>query len=73
MQPSSAVLGLSAALFLSDLRIWRGAGYKLTDDEIDDIQAMIAQLENDLMMTGVDNPVDNIKVGFSSDITSSDG
>ena len=50
--PSSAALGLSAALFLSDLSLWKGAGYSLTDDEIDDIKAMIAGLENDLMLTG---------------------
>lgn len=57
LQPSSAVLGLSAALFLDDLSLWRGAGYKLTDGEIDDIKAMIAQLEEDLMVTGAMYPI----------------
>lgn len=65
LQPSSAALGLSAALFLSDLTLWQGAGYKLTDGEIDDIQAMIAQLEEDLMVTGDMYPIDKCKVTHS--------
>lgn len=62
LQPSSAVLGLSAAAFLSDLSLWQGAGYFLTDAEIDDIRAMIAQLENDLIVTGAMYPLDKCKV-----------
>lgn len=61
IQPSSAALGLSAAFFLSDLSMWQGAGYELTDAEIDDIQAMIAQLENDLIQTGGMYQVDKVK------------
>ncbi len=49
---ASTVLGLSAALFLSNLDLWQGVGYSLTDGEIDDIQAMIAQLEADLIQAG---------------------
>lgn len=60
--PSSAVLGLSAALFLSDLSIWQGAGDTLTDAEIDDIEELIAQLENDLMVTDDMYPQDRVKV-----------
>lgn len=49
---ASAALGLSAAAFLSNLDLWQGAGYELTQGEVDDIEAMIAQLENDLMLAG---------------------
>ncbi len=66
IQPSTAVLGLSAALFLSDLSIWQGAGYELTDAEIDDIQAMIAQLEEDLMLTGDMYAMDKCKVTMAA-------
>jgi hypothetical protein len=62
LQPSSAVLGLSWALYLSNLSNWQGAGYKLTDSEIDDIQAMVAQLEEDLMLTGDMYPMDRVQV-----------
>ena len=68
VQPSSAALGLSAALFLSDLTVWRGAGYKLTDGEIDDIEAMIAQLEEDLMLTGDMYAMDKVSLTTSADI-----
>lgn len=61
-EPSSAVLGLSAALFLSDLTIWQGAGDTLTSGEIDDIQELIAQLECDMMMTGEMYAVDRVKI-----------
>lgn len=67
LQSSSAALGLSAALFLSNLSLWQGAGYSLTEAEIDDIQAMIAQLENDLMETGDMYPVDKVQVTNSID------
>lgn len=60
--PSSAVLGLSAALFLSNLSIWQGAGDTLTSDEIDDIEELIAQLEYDLMVTGDMYPIDKVRV-----------
>ncbi len=62
LQPASAALGLSAAFFLSNLNLWQGAGYSLTEAEIDDIQAMIAQLENDLTDTGDMYPLDMVKV-----------
>ncbi len=62
LQPSTAVLGLCAALFLNDLTLWRGASDTLTDDEIDDINEMVAQLELDLMMTGDMYPMDRVKV-----------
>lgn len=69
IQPSSAVLGLSAALFLSDLTIWQGAGDTLTSDEVDDIDAIIAQLECDLMLTGDSYAVDKCKITNSVDLT----
>jgi len=65
---SSAVLGLSAALFLSDLTLWQGMGHSLTQGEIDDIQAMIAQLENDLMTTTEDTSMYKVKVTNSGSI-----
>ncbi len=60
--PSSAVLGLSAALFLRGSTIWQGAGDTLTDEEIDDIDLMIAQLEYDLMVTDEMYPSDRCKI-----------
>lgn len=62
LQPSSAALGLSAALFLSNLNLWQGADYEKTDAEIDDIQAMVAQLENDLIEAGEMYPTDRCKL-----------
>lgn len=62
LTPSSAVLGLSAALFLSDLSIWQGAGDTLTDDEIDDIDEIIAQLECDLMLADDMYPRERVKL-----------
>lgn len=64
LQPASAALGLSAALFLSNLSLWQGASYSLTDAEIDDIQAMIAQLEEDLTNTGGMYPMNKCKVSI---------
>jgi len=64
--PSTALLGLSAALFLSDLDIWQGAGDALTDAEIDDIEELVAQLEYDLMVEG-DSPVNKIRSTHSVD------
>lgn len=69
LEPASAALGLSAALFLSNLDLWQGAGYSLTEAEIDDIQAMIAQLENDLIETGVMYPMDMVRLTTSANIT----
>lgn len=69
LQPASAALGLSAALFLSNLDLWQGASYSLTDAEIDDIQAMIAQLEDDLIETGDMYPIDMCKVTRSANYT----
>ncbi|MCK5603068.1 hypothetical protein KAR91_14385 [Candidatus Pacearchaeota archaeon] len=63
--PSTSVIGLSAALFLSDLTIWQGAGDTLTSGEIDDIQELVAQLECDLMMTDNDYPIDRVKLTSS--------
>ena len=62
LQPQSAALGLSAAHFLSDLSLWQGAGYTLTDGEIDDIQSIIADLENDLITTGDMYLMDNCRI-----------
>ena len=67
--PSTAVLGLSAALFLSDLTIWRGAGSELTDAEIDDIDEIIAQLECDLMTIGDSSDMEKCKVTTLANIT----
>ena len=49
---STVVLGLSAALFLSDLNLWHQLGETLSDADIDDIREMIAGLESDLMLEG---------------------
>ncbi len=68
LQPASAALGLSAALFLSNLDLWQGAGYQLTDVEIDDIKAMIAQLEEDLTNTGDMYPMDKVQATNSAAI-----
>ena len=62
---SSAVVGLSAALFLSDLSIWQGASDTLTDAEIDDIQELVATLENDLMVTDEMYPQDRVQATSS--------
>lgn len=64
--PSTAVVGLSAALLLDDLNLWQGASDELTDAEIDDIQAMVAQLEYDLMMTDEMYPLDRCKLRRST-------
>lgn len=54
---NSAALAFSAALFLDNLKLWKGASYFLTDDEIDTIQEMIAQMENDIIVEYA--PVEN--------------
>ncbi len=67
LEPASAALGLSAALFLSNLDLWQGASYSLTESEIDDIQAMIAQLENDLINAGDVSMVEKVKLSRTTD------
>lgn len=39
---------LCVAVWLSNINNWDGAGYDLTLDEIDQIRALVAQLENDI-------------------------
>lgn len=45
---SNALL-LCAVAYLSDLRLWQGASYSLTDNEIDTIEAMVAQATEDIL------------------------
>ena len=65
LSPSSAAFGLSAAVLLDDLNLWSGAGYDLTDDEIDEIAAMIAQFEDELMEAGDVYPTDRCEIKHS--------
>ncbi|MCK5613839.1 hypothetical protein KAR91_68880 [Candidatus Pacearchaeota archaeon] len=51
LSANSAVMLLSAALWYQDTRNWEGAGYELTDDEIDQI-ATIVDLAQYEIMTG---------------------
>ncbi len=62
LQPSSAVIALSAALWLSDMTMWEGASYDLTEDEIDTILELVAQLESDLTETGDMYPIDKVSL-----------
>lgn len=58
----SAVLLISAASLLYDYRLWQGASYTLTDDEMDDIAAMVAQAEYDLLEGGESPVSDYVKI-----------
>jgi hypothetical protein len=58
---STSLLGLSAATFLSNLDIWQGAGYYLTEDEIDEIDELVDRLQSELMNTGELLVLDNCK------------
>lgn len=50
----SAVMLLSACrAFLHDTSLWTGAGYELTEDEIDDIDELVSQAEYELMLSTV--------------------
>jgi len=68
LSTASSALGLSAALFLADLNLWSGAGYYLTDNEIDEIQEMVADLENELMEAGELVPNNAVSLQMSTDV-----
>lgn len=49
----SAALALSVCTFLHQTWNWSGAGWELTDDEKDDIDALVSKLEQELMLSAV--------------------
>lgn len=49
LSANSAVTALCAGVWLSQLLNWKGAGFDLTADEKDEILAMVATLEHELM------------------------
>ena len=67
LEGASAILALSAAQYLANLEMWRGAGDFLTPEETDIIDSMIAQLESDLMFAGESFAMDMCKVTRSVD------
>lgn len=49
LSANSAVLALCAGVWLSELENWQGAGYNLTDDEIDEIDEIVATCQYEVM------------------------
>jgi len=49
----SAALILSAAFWMADLSNWTGDGLALTDSETDKIEAMIAEMEYEVMISAI--------------------
>lgn len=50
ISPKTSATVLSSAVWLRQLFNWIGAGYDLTEDEMDTIDELVSQLENDLMV-----------------------
>lgn len=49
LSPTTAATILCSALWMSDPENWQGAGYELTVDEIDEIEALVAELQYETM------------------------
>ena len=71
LSPTSAATILSAGVWLSDLQNWQGAGYDLTEDEIDEIEALVAELEYEVMTEEGSEVADYVKIAesiYTSDV-----
>ncbi|GAI34773.1 unnamed protein product, partial [marine sediment metagenome] len=58
---NTATTILCVAVWLSNINNWDGAGYSLTDDEIDQIRALVAELDSEIMQE-VENVGDFVKI-----------
>lgn len=52
LSPTSSATILCAGVWLSDLGNWQGAGYDLTEEEIDEIEELVAELQFEIMTEG---------------------
>ena len=59
---TSAVTVLCSALWMSNLDNWQGAGSELTEDEIDEIEALVAELQYETMTDEEEAMGDLIKI-----------
>jgi len=62
LTPNSAALLLCSAAYFLDYNRWQGAEFELTDDEIDTIDALVAQLELDLQVASGGGTMECVKV-----------
>ncbi len=65
LSDSAAVLLLCAAAYLSNTELWQGAGYELTDSEIDTIKAMVADATDELLTDSEGDVGDYVKLDES--------
>lgn len=73
LSADSSILMLSTGVWLSELDNWRGAGYQLTQAEIDTIEEIVATLESDTMTDAEDEVSDIVlikEIVLSSDASS---
>lgn len=69
----TAVTILSAAVWLDQLKSWRGEGYELTEAEIDEIQEIVAVLENQIMGSAIGLILPSVRGVLSDGVLPCDG
>jgi len=62
LSPTSAAIILCAALWMSELDNWQGAGSELTENEIDEIEEFVAELQYEVMTESEGAMGDLIKI-----------